>query len=191
MRKRESYSSYSWYYYRVILDKYFFMLHKELLIEIHDALRKAPAFALSKCAKRRTTGKERCERAYPLNVNVARTCSKHFKDEDIDHTCPQKRKFGIQRKTFLKNEAIPSRNLQTRWELKTQSKCFLLSGIVGSSVIDMVSYWKASAKIICFCFNIYHMSLSMPNSVESIELNSVLISWIFLSNYFQHARHTV
>ena len=114
VRKRESYSSYAGYYSRVILDKYFFMLHKELLIEIHDALRKAPAFALSKCAKRRTTWEERCERAYPLNVNVARTCSKHFKEEDIDHTCPQKRKFGIQRKTFLKNEAIPSRNLQTR-----------------------------------------------------------------------------
>ena len=90
MRKRESYSSYSRYYSRVILDKHFCILHKELLIEIHDALRKAPtAFAISKCAKR-TTWEERCERVCPLNVNVARTCSKHFKEEGIDHTSKKK-----------------------------------------------------------------------------------------------------
>ena len=146
------------------------MLHKELLIEIHDALRKAPAFALSKCAKRRTTGEERCERAYPLNVNVARTCSKHFKEEDIDHTCPQKENSGSSAKRSSRMRPSHHGICKQGENLKRKANVSCYLALLVHQLLTW-SVWKASAKIICFCFNIYHMDLSMPNSVESIEMN--------------------
>ena len=71
-------------------------------------------FSFPKCAKKNAEWVHRCRQADTINLKTARICSKHFQEDDIDPSCLRKRSLGIKCRMFVKKDAIPSENLQSR-----------------------------------------------------------------------------